>query len=392
MIWKYKENNIKFLKNTKASVFIYVLVLINLVMIVWVVIIANSSMLMADYKISSTDKEVLYELSKKWKIALNISKGFNSDWSWFIDNISCPDTIVMSWNTVREEDISTSITYSWTVFCSWLYNWENLKIYFNDYYSDFIWSSLWDSYIDLSSWDDKVWLSLFSDSDNTLISFSWSSYQKWDNIDDDFNSDNYSICSSGGIAYPNNYEDDDSNSRKTIYWYIPTGWDYHNIFWSNTKISEYIEKNQNNINDFDSILAWNGYLYLKIDKSSVFKLVKFDKSKYNTQNELYPLEISDINYTSDVEWYIQDDLTLSSEITWEEYTFDFSNYDYALFLKNNNNEVLSFSLSWKSTYGKCIYINPINDSSDKIEIMLNTIKITESGRFFWKISELVWNK
>jgi hypothetical protein len=54
--------------------------------------------------------------------------------------------------------------------------------------------------------------------------------------------------------YPNSYQDDDTDARKTIYGYIVPNTGFQNIFWNNTKIQQYIAKNTNNMDSINSLL------------------------------------------------------------------------------------------------------------------------------------------
>ena len=384
--------------NKKATVLVYILVLVNLSLIMWMVVLTNTSMLITNYKISAINRELSTNIVSKWKLAIKISKHLNSDGWWFIDNMWCPwapTNITMSWDTVKSTIVTTSLEYSsWVFFCSGSYNWDNLEIYFNSSYDDFISAKLWNSSVNLWVLDDKVWDTNFTDTDNTLISFLWTSYQKSDDIDDNFDSDNYSVSSTGNIYYPNNYIDNDSDARRNIYWYISSDSDFYNIFWINSKISKYID---NNINNSDSLsttpLTSSWYLYLDVDNPYTLKLAKFNKTIYDDTQELLYITWSSNTSFSWWLWYIQDDLTLSGWITWNEYSFDFLNYDYALFLKNTWTWVLFFWLSWEGISWSWMYINPIDDSlDDTIKVLWNDIIMSDMWTYMWKISEFVGDK
>ncbi len=376
----------------KAMMLVYVIVLINIAVILWAVIVYNAFTLMMDYKIINVDKLLSYDLSRKWKFTVTLSRQFNSDGGWFNDNFSCPDPITMSGFTYRDTNVSSSMVFSWGIYCSWSYRWNFLEIYLDETLTDFIWVNYWWSYVDLSTWTlDREWLLTFEDSDITKIEFSGDAYIKPDGIDDDFNSDNYNKDSIDNIVYPWNYEDNDDKSRKYIYWYIPPDEKFYNIFWSNSQIIDFIKNNSNN--DYWVNLDNQWYLYLNLSSSAILKIVKFDKTVYNSLWELLPVG----NGLLEKEllwslWYVQNDLNLSSAKTWNEYIFDFTSYDYAIFLKNTWSDVLSFNLQWESLSWEKMYINPVNDSWDNIEVLTNTVMIDADGRYFWKVSKFVWEK
>jgi hypothetical protein len=64
-------------------------------------------------------------------------------------------------------------------------------------------------------------------------------------------------------------------------------------------------------------------------------------------------------------WYIQNNwgiLSLSWGVTGNEYSFDFTANDYAVFINNIGSWVLTYVLTWYNASGSGVYINAINDS------------------------------
>lgn len=126
------------IKNKKASIFVYVLILINVSLIIWYVVYNNTYILNNNIDIWRNSEEVFSVLSDKWNIAIESVRQYNSNGWWFSDLISCPQNITMSWSTNRTEWISSEMRYDfWTIYCSFTYNWEEVRLFFNPDTTDF---------------------------------------------------------------------------------------------------------------------------------------------------------------------------------------------------------------------------------------------------------------
>lgn len=382
-------------KNTSATVIIYTLILVSLVLIMAVVVLNNTFVLEMNYKYQEHNKLLSDNIKTKASLAAKYSWYVNSNGSGFIDNLSCPDSLTMSGMTMKTTGITSTLVYQWwTAYCEASYNAQPLYIYFDDNYSDYIVSEYQWSSVNLSPGSDKVGVSNFLDSDSTLISFLWSSYLKADGVDDNLNSDNYTSFSTGTIEYPNGYGDDDDEARKIVYWYVTESSWYDNIFWNNTKMEAYIEGNINN--SWSSTITLSGavwYLHLDIDNPFLLKIIRFDKQEYDMYDNLSVLDELEWENLSGGIGYIQDDGSLSATQTGNEYSFDFWTYDYGLFLKNTWSWVLLYQMKSENMTGSWIYINPIDDSYDQIikyfgwDIIQN-----EQGQYLSKQFEVVEKK
>lgn len=253
-------------------------------------------------------------------------------------------------------------------------------------------------------WEAWRWKTAFNDLDATRISFDYT-WMGWDdNVDDDFNSDNYRVTSIWDIYYPNGYQDDDVLPRKVIFWNVPTGGtSYYNIFWNNYKTNDFIANNSNN-NDILNMKIWdvvNGYMHLDLYNSSTennydLKILEFDRNKYKNEFTLLPLNSYEWKYLTEYVWYIQNNswkLSLSKNKTWNEFIFDFKNKDYWIFLVNRSDWNLTYRLTWESSTWTWIYINPIDDSwTWTIEVMSNYLIIGWEKNFIWENFIVTWLK
>ena len=387
-------------KSIKATVLIYTLVLINLALIMAFVVFNNVSVLFTNSEIQRIQKKLSSNILYKWNLSIKYNKTLNSNWTWFIDNISCPTNITMSWTNSSSTGIPSNLVYSsWSFFCSWIYNSKEFKIFFSEDFTWFSWATYESSLITLNSW---VWNTTFLDTDNTLMSFSTASLSGVDNIDDDFNSDNYLVTStwitSTWTYYPDNFEDDDVLARKLIYSYInPNSW-FVNIFWSNSKLAEYVNNNSNNNDNINTKIwsTWTWYLYLDLDWDFSLKLVKFNKVYYDTTTELIPLETLQTNNIWASIGYIKNNswtLSLGDVKDGSEYVFDFISNDYAIFVSNTWTWTLFSKLIWEADSWSWIYLNPIDDSGDNlIRFLWNDIIIDDEGRYIADQFEVVWSK
>lgn len=186
-------------KNKDATILIYILVLISIVMIMAVVVLNKSIMLENSLNYQYIKSDLSNKVKEKWNMLIDYDLQINSDWSWFIDNISCPDKFIMSWATVYSDLVETDRALSWTTnhVCSWSYNSFMINIIPNSTNNWFISATWWwntTTLTDIGWWDlkwtfewiDASWSILGTD----IIISSWS-YNIPDWIDDDFNSDNY---------------------------------------------------------------------------------------------------------------------------------------------------------------------------------------------------------
>ena len=554
------------LKNKKASVFIFILLLINISLIMSVVVYNNIFILNNNIDIWKNSQEVFSSIYNKWNIAIESVKKYNSNGEWFMDGISCPTNITMSGTTMSWTNISTNMVYDfWNIYCLWSYNWNNFRIYYDENFHDFKnayyewdvvdiikpvteyidmtnnlatlatvtatplniskWisiASINDSYtgtvtdaekhayysesvtgpfvslelpsaysvglvriynsayssnerkklnwakielydsgytltdqttiwnadylvidkdfnysaavtspskkvklyrnwaskeitireIEIYEWKTSTWSQWiltrnFNDSDNTFLTFDATWIGWFDDIDDNFNSDDYNVWSTISstwniIYYPNWYQDDDIIPRKTFFWNIVPWKEYENIFWNNYKTNDYIANNTNNNDILNVKIGDTTSAYLHLDLYNVsyneidLKILKFDRSSYQNSYTLLPLDVSNGVWITTTVWYIQNNtwvLSLSRIKTWNEYEFDFSNNDYAVFISNNSTGSLAYKLTSETVTWTGIYINPINDSGTWIiNIMSNHMIIWLEKNFIWENFEVTGSK
>ncbi len=377
------------INNKKATILIYVLILVSIVMTLAVIILNNSIKLENSLSYQTIEREFSSKIKEKWHMQASYDMYFNSEWSWFVDIISCPDNITMSWETIFSSWIATTWTTSWSTYiCSWSYDSTPLIIYPNIEINNFSWASFNSETITFTDGGaDLTWT--FTSFDSwTYITIPKDSFQKPDWIDDDFNDDNYIAT----YDISENIRDNDDLWRITIVWNITNTWTLENIFWNNLTTNQYIQNNTNNINN-SYINIWNvnsGSLYLNIDKDSTIKVIKFDRTKYTQNKELFAIEIFEWTISA-WSWYIEknwDVLNFNWSIWSSNYNFDFKNNDYAIFVKNNWTWVLNYKITWVDrSISKSIYISPVNDSLPKEIKVLAWHIIINAWIYIWKLAE-----
>jgi len=384
--------------NKKASVLIYSVILTALWLSLGIIVMNNTSTLLIAKENNNIINILNQNISQKNKIIWEKISETNSDWNWFTDNIWCPQNFTMSWTTIKNNSINTSLKYiDWLetkFYCSSYFNWYEIKLYFNSFHSDLEKAEYKTQELLINSWSLN-WN--FTDLENTYFDLeNKNNYYYSDNIDDNFDSDNYISNSTWGIEYPNNYEDNDDYIRKNIIWTIYPG-KTQNIFWNNLKIEKFIENNSNNTWSLNSnlweVVDWN--LFIEVDNSINLKLIKIDKNKYDDFNEIKRVET--LTWTISWSWYIENiswNLSLNSTTSANTYNFDFKNNWYLLFLENSSDSnYINYYLSWETNSWTWIILNPIDDSiNNSYEYLWYDIFIWEDWDYYTKIKNMVWKK
>lgn len=334
-------------------------------------------------------------IKTKWDLAMKYARELNSTGSGFTDILSCPTGITMSWSTLRTTGISTQMRFlTGSIVCSnpAAHNGWELSIFLNDNYDDiefaqFRWFQTWVNSGSLA------WT--FSDSDLTQITIPNTTYFASDGFDDNFDSDNYSVSSSWSIFYPDGYLDDDSDSKLIQYGYVLEGSWLYNVFWSNTKIKQYIQSNSNNINTIHQTLwsTWSWFLQLDINGDHAIFLYQLDKNTYNNSNEMIVTSLLTGTWQTGGVWYLQNDMTIANS-TNNAYNFDFIGNDYALFIENTWSGSLLYQIRAESSLtGSWVYINPIDDSDPFVfSYLWSHVLVDDEWKLIGDMFEVFWLK
>ena len=259
-----------------------------------------------------------------------------------------------------------------------------------------------------SNWSEEIWKweREFNDTDSTLISFTSEWIGGWDLIDDNLNSDDYTVWSTRRadwsiVYYANWYQDDDVIPRKIVFGNVPANTNLYNIYWNNYKTVDFIDKNINN-DDVLNIKMWlvsSWAVYLDLYTLGHYdydlKILEFNRDDYKNKYTLLPIATSLWTNIHNFVWYIQKSsnwkLSLSRYKTWNEYVFDFATKDYWIYISNHDDKNLSYRISaeiitpdiTKTWSG--IYINPIDDSKTwVISVMSNHMIIGWEKNFIWE--------
>ena len=177
-------------KIKKASIFVFALIFVIIASFFGIIILNNIQSLHNLKEIENINDLLDNQINQNSSFAIINDKNYNWNGSWFIDNLSCPNNITMSWIISKEDNISSNLRYiAWNFTCSWTYNWvtnDNFYIFFNDNYLDFKDTTYKNDLIDLvDDWvNTKKWEREFNDSDSTLISFDTSNLENIDKIDE----------------------------------------------------------------------------------------------------------------------------------------------------------------------------------------------------------------
>ncbi len=318
-----------------------------------------------------------------------------TDWSTITSTISWVSTRDNIEINFWHANFRSTWQVSW-ISINWLWTQESININEIEFYE---WATPgWDLWY--SDWN-------LNDSDNSVLEFDSSWLWGWNFLDMNFNSDNYIPTSSWNVNYPDNFFDDDNFARLNIQWNINSNYEwYYNIFWNNSKTNDFIDSNTNN--DFASsffvkswdVTSWKIYLDVFSWEDNLdydLKIVEFDKSYFNSSSWLITNNIYQTSNLNSENWFINlswNNLSLNNVSTWNEFSFDFANKDYAIFIKNNSEKTLVYKINWEENLSsKDIYLNPINDSKKYfIETYVNHIIESTENNYFWDEEVIIWKK
>lgn len=177
--------------NKKASVFVYVLLLINIALILWYVVLNNTHILNNNIDIWRNSEEVYAQIFNKWNISIQSVKEFNSNWNWFQDLVSCPTNITMSGTTYSGSFIPSEVRYDYgTVYCEFSFRWDTWKIFFDSTMTYFTKVFFWWENLDIVQ--SFSWEALIPQSNYSITSWSWVYLSNdQDNINDNNESTDY---------------------------------------------------------------------------------------------------------------------------------------------------------------------------------------------------------
>ncbi len=382
------------LLSKKWSVFVYTLVLITLSVSMAMIVVTNVAILNNTF----WDNQLAQTL-QKWfvnqiQFLQNRHQFFNSDWGGFVDNFWCPNNLVMSGSINRTTGINTQYFSSGgQMICRGEFNSQDLDLIFTSDYSTFQTAVLgsWDS-VNLNGEYAKTADSNFSDSDSSLLSFD-SSYYNPDGIDDNFNSDDATAQSSTGNVYASWFLDNDADAK--IYWVgvVDTNDEWKSIFWNNTKISDYIDENTNNvISQTPNMATASWVLFFETDTPVELRITEFRKADFDQYGELVPIDKNQLSISTG-SWFLQNDGTFSQVITNDEIVFDFVEKNYAIFLKNSETQVAKYTFHFENNLGQKIIIFPIADHINNVfSYLWYKIIINSSGRYIYKLQEIFTSK
>ena len=350
-----------------GTVLVYTLILVIIGVFMATVVLNVATELSIEYDTRIIEISLINTIQTKGDLATKYARELNDSWSWFIDVIGCPTSVTMSGSTARTVALSTDIHYlSWSVVCKWTHNGGDVDFYFNAGLTDLQYAEYGWYQVVINTWNQTA---TFSDGDTTFIDATASYPLTGDNIDDDFDSDDYTVYSTWSIYYPDWYVDNDTDSRLMSYGYVIENTWLYSTFWSNTEMISYIDSNPNN-NDvvhtkLGNTSSWS--LYLDINQSFRLILYKISTSDYNDTKEI--IVESKVTGTWELAWiwYLQDDMSLNATITWSEYDFDFTTSDYALFLENTSTWALLYRIRGEdSLTGSGVYLNALKDDDPSI--------------------------
>jgi hypothetical protein len=382
-------------KIIKWTVLVYTMVLVVLGVFMATVVLNVATELSIEYNNRNIEISLMNIIETKGDLSMKYAKELNNTGSGFVDLISCPDNMSMSWTTLLDTDIDTQIRYlTGSVLCLGTHDsgWD-LILTFNSDFNDLEFANYQGHQIPINSWNLT---GTFGDSDTSFLDLWSSAYITADLYDDNFDSDNYNIFSTGSIYYPDGYIDNDAGARALNYGYISEDSWLYSVLWSNTRMKDYIAQNSHNNNTSVLMSLWQVvWWYLKLDINASHRIVVYeiDNDSYNETNELIIQQTITGTGQLGWVWYLQSDLTLDSG-TGSAYNFDFVNNDYAVFIENTSSEALLYQIRGEdATSGSGIYLNPLKDDDIYLfSFLWSHMVIDEEWRLIWDQFEVFWLK
>ena len=337
-----------------------------ILVILWVfmatVILNVAAELSSEYEIRNIEVSLINIIQTKSDLAMKYARTTNTNGSGFIDNVGCPNGFTMSGATQITTGINTDLKNELGVwFCEWTHAGNLVKLYFNSGATDLDYAQYEWREVSVNSGTTSA---TFLDSDSTFIDLAASFPLESDLIDDNFDSDDYRVYSTGTTLYPDIYADDDVDSRLKKYGYIiEESWPY-NVFWSNDQMLDYIDDNSHNSDSYYTTLSStsSGFLLMDIAASHKVTLFQLEKDVYNETKEFRILDQSQSTEQAANIWYLQKDMSLASSTWSTAYSFDFTSYDYAIFIENTSSWALLYQITGQDAItGSGIYLNPLKD-------------------------------
>ncbi|MCK9272270.1 hypothetical protein M0P65_01870 [Candidatus Gracilibacteria bacterium] len=383
------------IKNNKGNTIVYAIILVNIAIVIMYIVLNKSNFFSETISMQNYNIKLNENLKNKATNSLKYETFLNTNGSGFVDTITCPSNISLS-GTTLSGTISETLPYfdinSKTLYCSGTNASGNLLLSYNASFSGFT-EAGYNNGTGILFESGLYFTGILNDTDLSFISFTGSDI--YSGIDSNYDSDNYKINSTGSINYPDNYADDDTLGRKTIYGYINSDKTFSNIFWNNYKTNEYIRNNPNNYDNQNVVIGntSSGVLFLDVNFPYSLKIIEFNKDNFIQKNELVKIK-QWVGIGNSGSGYISldgNDILSLENLSSSGAIFDFKNKNYAIFLAYNSDTIpttlLKYKLNAQDENGMGVYINPINDSDPANIRYLGSDIIIDNAKFISKVME-----
>ncbi|MFZ3233034.1 MAG: hypothetical protein WA194_06010 [Patescibacteria group bacterium] len=132
-------------------------------------------------------------------------------------------------------------------------------------------------------------------------------------IDGDLDSDDFRSGSTGSVAYPSGYSDNDADARKTAIGMVRMDSGWNEVFWNNAKTNAYVDRNPYNSDSANAKISVTstGFLYFDVDRPFSMKIVEFDTGAFLESGELRKIASDERSNSSGALGYVQNDLSFS---------------------------------------------------------------------------------
>lgn len=363
------------------------------------VFLSKSEVLLENLSFQGYDAKMSRNLSAKADLTLNWETSLNADGGAFHAALDCPAAVTLS-GTVAGSSLETVSTtgavMGGKLVCSGVSGTGiPLIIEYASDYATFSTGTYVNSVNINPSGTATVFGGTFVDPEAKAMTFNLPT--TYSNLDGDLNSDDFRAGSTGSVAFPSGYGDNDVDARKTAIGLVRNDSGWNSVFWNNPKSNAVIEKNPNNADAVNAKMSAtsSGFLRLDVDRPYSVKVVEFDSGTYLETGELRKIATAEYASATGGIGYLQNDLTLSGTRSNGDNAkaFDFKNRNYAIFLSYpvayaNGITHLKYRISGENDSGSGLYLVPIDDSYEgSVKYLGSDVVIDKSGNYRSKTLE-----
>ncbi|MFB0965769.1 MAG: hypothetical protein QMC36_09110 [Patescibacteria group bacterium] len=279
------------------------------------VYLSKSEILLENLSYQGYDARMAKNLSAKADMALSWAASLNADGGEYRPARACPTAVTLS-GTVdgsTSESVSTVAKIAaGRLYCEGV-SAEGipLRLDYSPDYSTFLTGTYVNSVNVNAAGTGLVLSGTFSDPQAKMLDVTVP--PAFSEYDGDANSDDFRAGSTGSVAYPSGYSDNDTDARKTAIGMVRADSGWNNVFWNNAKTNAFVERNPYNSDSTNAKISSTstGFLFFDVDRPFSIKIVEFDTGAFLESGELRRIASDERASSSGALGYVQNDLSFS---------------------------------------------------------------------------------